>query len=50
LAEDGLVEIHDGQVSATPVGRMFVRNIAMCFDAHLGKSEPRQTPTFSRTV
>lgn len=50
LAEDGLVEIRGGRISATPLGRWFVRNVAMCFDAHLANTERRQAPTFSRTV
>jgi hypothetical protein len=29
---------------------MFIRNVAMCFDAHLAKAERRPAPTFSRTV
>lgn len=50
LADDGLVEIHGGRISATPLGRVFIRNVAMCFDAHLGNTERRQALTFSRTV
>jgi len=50
LAQDGLVEIRRGRVSATPLGRMFIRNVAMCFDTHLASPERRQGPTFSRTV
>jgi oxygen-independent coproporphyrinogen-3 oxidase len=50
LAADGLVEVARGRVTATPVGRLFIRNIAMCFDAHLPGAERRSTPTFSRTV
>jgi len=50
LADDGLVEIRGGRISATPLGRVFVRNVAMCFDAHLARTERRPAPTFSRTV
>ncbi len=50
LAADGLVELSGGRVTATPIGRLFIRNIAMCFDAHLPAAERRSTPTFSRTV
>jgi oxygen-independent coproporphyrinogen-3 oxidase len=50
LAADGLVEIQGGRVRATPLGRFFIRNIAMCFDAHLERARERPTPTFSRTV
>ncbi len=50
LAEDGLAQIRGGRVTATPLGRLFIRNVAMCFDAHLAQTERRPTPTFSRTV
>ena len=50
LADDGLVEVCGGRISATALGRMFIRNVAMCFDAHLAKAERRPAPTFSRTV
>jgi oxygen-independent coproporphyrinogen III oxidase len=50
LAADGLVDIVRGHVRATSVGRLFIRNIAMCFDAHLPAATRRGTPTFSRTV
>ena len=49
LARDGLV-IHDVSViRVTPVGRLFLRNIAMCFDAAL-KNRLKEKPVFSRTV
>jgi oxygen-independent coproporphyrinogen-3 oxidase len=50
MVEDGLVEIHDGRVTATGPGRLFIRNVAMCFDAHLAAARRRPSPTFSRTV
>jgi oxygen-independent coproporphyrinogen-3 oxidase len=50
LADDGLVDIEAGRITATPLGRLFIRNVAMCFDAHLPTAERRQAPTFSRTV
>ena len=50
LVDDGLVEIREGRITATPLGRMFIRNVAMCFDAHLPNAERRPAPTFSRTV
>lgn len=49
LARDGLV-IHDVSViRVTAVGRLFLRNIAMCFDATL-KNRLNEKPVFSRTV
>lgn len=47
-AEDGLVELLPGEVRATPLGRVFLRNLAMPFDAYL-ESAPT-TPVFSRTL
>lgn len=34
LAEDGLVEVEADGIEITPVGRFFLRNIAMVFDAY----------------
>lgn len=49
LQEDGLVVRKGGLLSVSPAGRLFLRNIAMCFDAHLASSL-RQKPLYSRTV
>jgi oxygen-independent coproporphyrinogen-3 oxidase len=46
MAGDGLVEIDRDRIEVTPLGRLLVRNIAMSFDAYLGKSTVR----YSRTV
>lgn len=47
LADDGLVELTDGAIEVTPVGRLLVRNVAMAFDAYLaGRPEVQ----YSRTV
>jgi oxygen-independent coproporphyrinogen III oxidase len=51
LATDGLVEIHgDGSLRATALGRLLVRNLAMCFDAYLAGQKRLGTPLFSRAV
>jgi oxygen-independent coproporphyrinogen-3 oxidase len=50
MVEDGLVEIQGGRVTPTEHGRLFIRNVAMCFDAHLAAAQRRPSPTFSRTV
>ncbi len=63
LAADGLIEMSDARISATPSGRLLLRSIAMCFDAYLPApakvraSGTAQTPaaeetaaTFSRVV
>lgn len=46
LAREGLVEVDGGTVSVTPLGRIFVRNVAAVFDGYL---DPAQT-FFSRAV
>ncbi len=49
--EDGLVVIKPNEITATPVGELFVRNLAMCFDAYLREGHKGSgKPTFSRTV
>jgi oxygen-independent coproporphyrinogen-3 oxidase len=35
-AEDGLVRCRSGGLDVTTRGRLFIRNLAMCFDAYLG--------------
>jgi oxygen-independent coproporphyrinogen-3 oxidase len=47
-AEDGLVTLSAGEVRATPLGRIFLRNLAMPFDAYL--SEAPEKPVYSRTL
>jgi oxygen-independent coproporphyrinogen-3 oxidase len=45
--EDGLVIRTGSQLELTPLGRLFVRNVAMVFDAYLAWGDK---PRFSRTV
>jgi oxygen-independent coproporphyrinogen-3 oxidase len=48
---EGLVKIGDGRIEATPVGELFVRNLAMCFDRYQReKHDAESRPIFSRTV
>ena len=48
---DGLVAIGDADIKATPVGELFVRNLAMCFDRYQReKHDADSRPVFSRTV
>ena len=47
-AEDGLVELLPSEIRATSVGRVFLRNLAMPFDAYL--TAPADKPVFSRTL
>ena len=46
--EDGLVTIDAREIRATALGRVFLRNLAMPFDAYLG--QPAEKPVFSRTL
>jgi oxygen-independent coproporphyrinogen-3 oxidase len=48
LAADGLVVITPERIAVTDLGRIFLRNIAMCFDAYLKRD--RDQPRYSRTV
>ena len=50
---DGLIEMNGSGFTVNPMGRHFVRNIAMIFDAYLTKLQEGATvkkPIFSRTV
>jgi oxygen-independent coproporphyrinogen III oxidase len=47
LEEDGLVRREGHQLEVTPLGRLFVRNVAMVFDTYLRQAGK---PRFSRTV
>ncbi len=53
FAEDNLLVDEDDRIVITEEGRLFIRNIAMAFDAYLpqdGQSVPKTTPQFSKTV
>jgi oxygen-independent coproporphyrinogen-3 oxidase len=45
---DGLVELGPDEIRATRLGRIFLRNLAMPFDAHLPRESEK--PMFSRTL
>jgi len=47
-AEDGLVELAPDEIRATGLGRVFLRNLAMPFDAYLESRADK--PVFSRTL
>jgi oxygen-independent coproporphyrinogen-3 oxidase len=49
FVDDGLVILSEDGMSITPMGRLVVRNIAMCFDRYLDDLR-RDKPIFSRTV
>ncbi len=50
LAEDGLVRMGERSFSLTPIGRLLMRNVAMCFDAYLPAHQQGEQPRFSRAV
>ena len=47
---DGMVRITGDAIEATPVGELFVRNLAMCFDRYGREKTHDDKPVFSRTV
>jgi oxygen-independent coproporphyrinogen-3 oxidase len=48
--EDDLIHEDAEQLTITPIGRTFVRNIAMTYDAYLGDRSGSKGATFSRTI
>ena len=51
LEKDGLVRIASDRIEATPIGELFVRNLAMCFDRYQREKHATEArPVFSRTV
>lgn len=48
--QDGLLEVSDDQIRVTPLGRIFVRNVAMVFDAHLKEPKLTGQALFSKTL
>ncbi len=49
LQDDGLVTLDSKRIAVTERGRLFLRNIAMCFDAYLLQA-PQAAHRYSRTV
>jgi len=50
IAADGLVNVAEDRIEVTDAGRLFLRNIAMCFDAYLRQPAGEQGPRYSRTA
>jgi oxygen-independent coproporphyrinogen-3 oxidase len=48
MQADGLLTVKGRELTVTPLGKFFVRNIAMVFDAHL--EETKKRVVFSKTV
>ena len=49
MVEQGFARVDGDVLEITPLGRLFVRNLCMIFDAHLRKKESGKQ-VFSRTV
>jgi oxygen-independent coproporphyrinogen-3 oxidase len=49
MAADGLLTLSPGKIAVTDIGRIFLRNIAMPFDAYLKQASDAK-PRFSRTL
>ncbi|HKN61971.1 MAG TPA: oxygen-independent coproporphyrinogen III oxidase, partial [Candidatus Acidoferrales bacterium] len=47
---DGLVLLSPGEIRVTPLGRIFIRNIAMPFDRYLLDQQMDKKPLFSKTL
>jgi oxygen-independent coproporphyrinogen-3 oxidase len=47
---EGLVELAPGEIRVTPLGRIFIRNVAMVFDRYLHEQQMDQRPLFSKTL
>jgi oxygen-independent coproporphyrinogen-3 oxidase len=50
FGDDGLVLLDRGQIRATWLGRIFIRNLAMIFDPYLEKQQLIAKPLFSKTL
>ena len=48
--DDGLVLLESGEIRATWLGRIFIRNLAMVFDPYLEKQHLNAKPLFSKTL
>jgi oxygen-independent coproporphyrinogen-3 oxidase len=50
FVEDGMVVTNAEEIRVTPMGRIFIRNVAMLFDAYLEKKAEDAPKIFSRTL
>jgi oxygen-independent coproporphyrinogen III oxidase len=49
-ASDGLVILGRDEIRVTPLGRIFIRNVAMVFDRYIEEQKMDQKPLFSKTL
>jgi len=47
---EGLVAIDGDEIRVTPLGRIFIRNVAMIFDRYLREQQMDRRPLFSKTL
>ena len=50
LERDGLVRLNADSIEVAPLGRIFIRNVAMLFDAYLARPGRENTQVFSKTL
>src|SRR5579863_8986724 len=50
LQEEGLVTLGGDEIRVAPLGRIFIRNVAMTFDRYLHEQQMDQRPLFSKTL
>jgi oxygen-independent coproporphyrinogen-3 oxidase len=50
LAAEGFCALEPGRLDVLPQGRLFLRHLAMVFDAYLKRERPADGPRFSTTV
>lgn len=50
LERDGLVHLSEDSVKVAPLGRIFIRNVAMAFDSYLNRPESERKQVFSKTL
>jgi oxygen-independent coproporphyrinogen III oxidase len=48
--DEGLVALSSNEIRVTPLGRIFIRNVAMTFDRYLHEQQIDQRPLFSKTL
>ena len=47
---DGMVTLGRDEIRVTPLGRIFIRNVAMAFDRYLEEQQMDKRPLFSKTL
>jgi oxygen-independent coproporphyrinogen-3 oxidase len=50
MRDDGLVLLSADEIRVTPLGRIFIRNLAMPFDRYLREQKMNERPLFSKTL